>query len=231
MIIYFFNNNELNFNNINNILNSNDFSLSNFGDNINTFNILPLNKSFYDYTEDELLQYAIPLIKDQSGCRFLQEKIKSNQYFANENLFPTIKNNIKELACDPFGNYFLQVLIEVLTYDNINILLDLIQTDFTYICICPHGTRVIQKIIEKIFTYEELMKKFISNLDSKDLGIIFKSPYGNHIIQKFLSTIHNPEYTKFIYNYTLDNFMEIAATKHGVCVIQKCVSEGDQEQR
>ena len=227
----YFNNNELNFNNINNILNSNDFSLSNFGDNINTFNILPLNKSFYDYTEDELLQYAIPLIKDQSGCRFLQEKIKSNQYFANENLFPTIKNNIKELACDPFGNYFLQVLIEVLTYDNINILLDLIQTDFTYICICPHGTRVIQKIIEKIFTNEELMKKFISNLNSKDLGTIFKSPYGNHIIQKFLSTIHNPEYTKFIYNYTLDNFMEIAATKHGVCVIQKCVSEGTQEQR
>ena len=233
----YFNNNEININNINfnsninNILNSNDFSLNNFGDNINIFNSLPINKSFYDYTDDELLQYAIPLIKDQSGCRFLQEKIKSNQYFANEQLFPTIKNNIKELACDPFGNYFLQVLIEVLTYDNVNILLDLIQNGFTYICICPHGTRVIQKIIEKIFTNAQLMNKFISILNSKDLGTIFKSPYGNHIIQKFLSTVHNQEYTKFIYNYTLSNFMEIAETKHGVCVIQKCVSEGDEEQR
>lgn len=64
-----------------------------------------------------------------------------------------------------------------------------------------------------------------------DLGIIFKSPYGNHIMQKYLIMIHSPEHTEFIYNYIYENFMEIARTKHGVCVIQKCVSEGDEKKR
>ena len=224
-----FNINDLNLNNIN--FTNNDFNINNFTENLNVINMLPLNKSFYDYTDDELIQYAIPLIKDQSGCRFLQDKIKTNQFFANDKLFPQIKFNLKELGCDPFGNYFLQVLIEVLAYDNLNLLLDLIKEEFTTICICPHGTRVIQKIIEKIAPIPDLLAKFINNLNTKDLGIICKSAYGNHIMQKFLTTIHNPECTKFIYDYVFENFMEISETKHGVCVIQKCVSEGDENQR
>ena len=208
-----------------------DFNFNYFQEGLNRMNMLPLNKSFYDYTDDELIQYSIPLIKDQSGCRFLQDKIKSNQYFANEKLLPQIKNNLKELCCDPFGNYFLQVLIDTLSYENMNIFLDLIQKDFKDICICPHGTRVMQKMIEKIYNIPVLMNKFISYLNSKELGIIFKSPYGNHIMQKFLETIHSPEYTQFIYKFTFDNFMEIAKTKHGVCVIQKCVSEGNENER
>ena len=228
-------NNQINFNNIDinnlNINFNNEFNINNFNENINSMNILPLNKSFYDYTDDELLEYAIPLIKDQSGCRFLQDKIKTNQNFGNEQLFPKIQNDIKELCCDPFGNYFLQVLIDTLSFDNIDKLLSLIKNDFTNICICPHGTRVIQKLIEKICSIPDLMNKFINDLNCKDLGIIFKSPYGNHIMQKFLTTIHMSKYTKFIYDYTFDNFMEIAETKHGVCVIQKCVSEGDEKQR
>ena len=228
--------NELNFNNFNpngNINTNFDFNNYDYYENINnnSTSLLPSNKSFYDYTDDELLQYSIILIKDQSGCRFLQEKIKINQNFANEKLFQGIKYYLKELSCDPFGNYFLQVLLDILTYDNLDEFLNFIQKDFLYICISPHGTRVIQKIIEKIFSIHNLMNKFVNMIISEDLGIIFRSPYGNHIMQKMLTTVHSPEYTEFIYNYTLNNFMEIAGTKHGVCVIQKCVTEGDIKQR
>lgn len=228
--------NDINFNNFNpnekcNInfdFNNYDFNESNNND---TIKLLPSNKSFYDYTDDELLQYSIILIKDQSGCRFLEEKIQINQSFANEKLFPGIKYYLKELSCDPFGNYFLQVLLDILSYENIDEFLNYIKNDFLYICITIHGTRVIQKIIEKIFPYQNLMTKFVNMIISQDLGIIFKSPYGNHAIQKMLTTVHSPEYTGFIYDCTLNNFMEIAKTKHGVCVIQKCVTEGDMKQK
>ena len=227
-------NNEIKFN-----LNSmgNNFKNTIFSSNyiseskINRMNLLPLNKSFYDYTDEEILQYAIPLIKDQSGCRFLQEKLKSNKYFVNEQLFPTIQDNLKELACDSFGNYFLQVLLDILSYDNLIKILDLFKKDFTIICTCSHGTRVIQKLVEKVSSDQILLNKFINNINMNDLGIIFKSPYGNHIMQKYLTMIHSPEHTEFIYNYIYENFMEIARTKHGVCVIQKCVSEGDEKKR
>ena len=92
-----------------------------------------------EYSDEEILNISVQLIKEQVGCRYMQEKIKSDHNFANELLFPKIKNNLKELSCDSFGNYFLQALIEILTFDNINKLFDITQKDFTDICISPHG--------------------------------------------------------------------------------------------
>ena len=160
----------------------------------------------------------------------MQEKIKSDHNFANELLFPKIKNNFKELCCDSFGNYFMQAFIEILTFDNINKFFDMTQSEFTDICVSPHGTRVIQKLIEKISSTPILINRFIYNLNNKDLSFIFKSPYGNHSIQKFLSS-NISEYCNFIFNHVYKNFMDIAKSKHGVCIIQKCVSEGDEVHR
>ena len=192
-----------------------------------TLNGLPSGKSFYEYSDEDIIKYAIPLIKDQSGCRFLQERIKLNKSFMIEKLFPAIQNNLYELGCDAFGNYFLQALIDIFSVDNLTLFLDLIRNFFTKMCTDQHGTRVIQKIIEQVSLNQTLVAKIENILNCKDLGIIMKSPYGNHIIQKYIISIRFKEYTKFIYDYIILNFMEIAETKHGVCVIQKCVSEGD----
>ena len=192
---------------------------------------LPSGKSFYEYTNDELVKYAIPLIKDQSGCRFLQEKLKTTKQFMEEKLFPSIQNNLSELGCDAFGNYFLQALIDIFSSQNLDLFLDLIKDNFKNMCTNQHGTRVIQKIIDKVSNDENLSKKLEKILNTKDLGLIIKSPYGNHIVQKFLTCIHFKELTKFIYDYIFLNFMNVAESKHGVCVIQKCVSEGEENQR
>ena len=229
--------NDIQTNNIsNNIYNQNIFNninknkINNIdGNNYNKINFK--NKNFFELSDEEILNSATQIINDQLGCRFMQEKIKSNHNFANELLFPKIKYHLKEISNDCFGNYFLQVLIDILSFDNINKFFDMTQKDFTDICISPHGTRVIQKIIDKIAATPILMNRFIYNLNSKDLGIIFKSPYGNHMIQKFLVTNHTSEYSNFIFYYIYKNFLDIADSKHGVCVIQKCVSEGDEKQR
>ena len=192
---------------------------------------LPSGKSFYEYTNDELVKYAIPLIKDQSGCRFLQEKLITTKQFMEEKLFPSIQNNLSELGCDAFGNYFLQALIDIFSSQNLNLFLELIKDNFKNMCTNQHGTRVIQKIIDKVSNVENLSKKLEKILNTKDLGLIIKSSYGNHIVQKFLTCIHFKELTKFIYDYILLNFMNVAESKHGVCVIQKCVSEGEENQR
>ena len=216
-----------NMQNSTNILNNNELnenSKTNEGIN-KTANI------FMEYNDIQLAKIANILIRNQEGCRYLQKKIKNSPDFANNILFAEIKNNIKELSCDPFGNYFFQVLIDDLNFENINLFLDNSQKDFSYICRSRHGTRVIQKLIEKISSTPLLINKLIYNLSSKDLGQIFKSPYGNHVIQKLLECIISPEYYSFIFKYIFENFTEIARTKHGVCVIQKCVSVGDKIQR
>ena len=216
--------------NINNNKVIQNISNNNITENSNNNNHNSSNVNYYEYSNEEILNLSIELIKEQVGCRFMQEKIKNDHNFANELLFPKIQNYLKELSCDSFGNYFLQAFIEILTFDNINKVFDLIQNDFTDICISPHGTRVIQKLIEKISSTPILINKFIYNLNNKDLGIIFKSPYGNHVIQKFLAS-NILEYSNFIFNYVYKNFMDIAKSKHGVCIIQKCVNEGDENHR
>ena len=223
----------------NNTINKNIYNnnICNINNNINTNNYNIINntffqkKNFYEYTDEEILHFSVQIINDQIGCRFMQEKIRNNHSFANELLFPKIKYNLKEICCDAYGNYFSQALIDILSFDNINMFFDMTQNVFTDICISPHGTRVIQKIIDKISATPILLNRFIYNLNSKDLGIIFKSPYGNHMIQKFLQTVHLSEYSNFIFFYVYKNFLDIADSKHGVCVIQKCVSEGDEKQR
>ena len=232
--------NSINNNNNNNIINMNNNISNDINNNIktnfnnindNSINQQLVNKNYYEYSEEEILNNAINLIKDQYGCRFIQEKIKDNNYFANELLFPRIKYNLKELCCDCFDNYFLQLMIDILSFDNINKFFDMTQNEFTEICISPHGTRVIQKIIDKISATPLLMNRFIYNLNSKDLGVIFKSPYGNHSIQKFLEITHSSEYSNFIFIYIYNNFLDITNSKHGVCVVQKCINEGDEKQR
>ena len=190
--------------NINNNQDNQNIINNNSTENSKINNHNSSNDNYYEYSNEEILNLSIELIKEQVGCRFMQEKIKNEHNFANELLFQKIQNNLKELSCDSFGNYFLQAFIEILTFDNINKLFDLIQKDFTDICISPHGTRVIQKLIEKISSTPILINKFIYNLNNKDLGIIFKSPYGNHVIQKFLAS-NILEYCNFIFNYVYKN--------------------------
>ena len=193
-----------------------------------------LNKNinnFTKYNDIRLRKNGNILIKKKAECLYLIDRIKNDPDFANNVLFPEIKNNIKELSCDPFGNYFFQALFDVLNFENINSFLDYSQKDIRYICTSPHGTHVIQKLVEKICFIPLLINKLIYNLCSKDLGKIFKSPHGNHIIQKILTCGISHEYYNFIYKYIFENFLEIAKTKYGVCVIQQCISVGNNIQR
>ena len=65
----------------------------------------------------------------------------------------------------------------------------------------------------------------------QNIGTLFKSSYGNFLIQKFLTLINNPELTKFIYDYIYKQFISLSKSKYGVCVIEKALTQGDEIQR
>ena len=127
--------------------------------------------------------------------------------------------------------YLIQNLIDVLSYENLNVFLTLIQENLFDICLTENGSRVIQKLLEKIYLYPLLMNKLIYSLNKKDIGILFKSAYGNHLIQKYLTIIKDNQLTNFIFIYLYKNFMDLARSKYGVCVIQRGLSEGNEIQR
>ena len=211
-------------NQINNYVTNNIIKINNFYPNENDINLKIQN-------HNKLNINPITLIKDKFGCIMIKNKILSDPNYANEILFPQIKNNLKDLCCDNFGNYFLQSYLDIITFDNLNTFLNSLNDNFTEICLSPYGTRIIQKIIDKIAFTPILINKFTFILNNKDFKTICNSQYGNHVVQRFLSALHSSEYTNIIYNNIYKNFLEFANNKHGVFIVQKCISEGNEIQR
>ena len=136
-----------------------------------------------------------------------------------------------ELCCDFFGHSLIKTLLDVLNYENISLFLSIIQENLYEICLTETGSRVIQKLIEKIQYFPILLNKFIFILNSKNMRILICSPYSSFVIQKYISTIKNNEYKVFLYDFIFNNFIGLVKEKHGVCVIQKMLLEADEGQR
>ena len=91
----------------------------------------------------------------------------------------------------------MQILLDILTYDNIDAFISYTDESLYDICLTEPGSRLIQKLIEKIKSEPLLLNKFVFNLSNKNIGILFNSPYGNHILQKYLSIIKKKRIHKF----------------------------------
>ena len=53
---------------------------------------------------------------------------------------------------------------------------------------------------------------------------------GNHVIQKCLHE-YSLDDSQFVYDEFLDGCYEIATHKHGCCVLQKCITKADPENK
>ena len=222
------NNNNNKFPQYNNKVNKPNTNIYQMKNNLNNQNIY---NNLNNIDDVNLAKMSLNLIKTQLGFKILDERAKSNNKFANELLFPELINNLSNICCDILGNMLIQTLIDVLSSENLDLFLSSIQEQLFDICLTEHGSRAIQKLLERIHSNPLLMNKLIFYLNQKDIGILFKSGYGNHLIQKYLVIIKNVELTNFIYNYLYKNFLDIASSKYGVCVIQKGLSEGNIIQR
>ena len=203
-------------------------SINNY--NQNNLNIISINNNLIN-DNNYLANNVMYLIKNQTGNYILQKKLLEDYRFANDVLFPRIKNNLKEIICDFFGNSLIKTLLDILTYENIDLFINLTEESLYDICLTEPGSRVIQKLIEKINDYPLLLNKFVYNLSKKNIGILFKSPYGNYILQKYLSVVKKKEFKNFIYEYIFNNFIILIREKHGVCVLQKSLVEADNDQK
>jgi len=92
----------------------------------------------------------------------------------------------------------------------------------------PHGTRVLQKLIE-VLSNDELISLF-TKLFSPNILNFIKDINGNHIIQKFIFTVQSPK-NQFLYDRINSQIIEIGTHKHGCCVLQKCIEGGIPSQR
>ena len=162
-----------NFNKINDDLSelstNEDLSNKNYKENIN-YSELYLNQNI-DYEKipkDEIIKNCNYICKNQKGCRYLQQLLDENHKLASSKIFYLIKNNIKDISTDSFGNYFVQKVIKYLNNNQIKEILNNINKNFLDICFNQHGTRVIQKLIDKIQNDDSLFTNISLNMSIKE---------------------------------------------------------------
>lgn len=187
-----------------------------------------------DYVSWEDLSGKIAaLAKDQHGCKFLQRLIESATREQIDMLFYEVIDYVGGLIADPFGNYVVQKLIEVISEEQrTRVLRMLTRTDFQLVRICldVHGTRAVQKLLNCI-TNPLQVSLVVSALNQGAVALI-KDSNGHHVIQHSVKHF-SPQDNKYILKQVAEKCFEIATNKSGCCVLQRCVeySEGEHRDR
>ena len=186
--------------------------------------------NFPSFSEDELIKYSLLLVKNQKACMFLQEKLNNNKLFS-KNLYISIKDKIVDLMYGGFSNYFVQKLIENLPLKYIEEILNQIITSesFTILGLDPHGTRVLQKILESIVQSQQTLSIFTDILMKNIHKFIF-NPNANHIIIKYASCVSYPN-NQIIFDYLSKNIIPLSHKKNSCCAFQKCIEVANPEQK
>ena len=179
---------------------------------------------------EEIIKNCYTICKNQTGCRFLQRKIDENPKISSELIYPIISDKIRELTLDSFGNYFIQKIIEQLSINQLNEILNgQISGNFLEICLNPHGTRVIQKLLERIYNNQYLLNIFHNLLIPNLLEIVLNSN-STHIIIKYITLVKYPQ-NETVVNFIKQNLFSIATHKHSCCTLQKVIENVDSNQR
>ena len=180
---------------------------------------------YINLTIPELCQNILNLAKDQAGCRHIQTKIDEDPVNSIPIIFKSALQYFVEISMDTFGNYLIQKLFSQLKEGDFYSIITIIAPHILELGANPHGTRVIQHLINFLKT-DKLVDYFISIIKPVTVPLI-KELNGTHIIQKISEDF--PEKGQFIYELILKNAPSIATHRHGCCVLQRYIINKEDE--
>ncbi|KAL1224509.1 putative pumilio [Cardamine amara subsp. amara] len=171
------------------------------------------------------------MAKDQHGCRLLQRIFEDGSALDAMIIFNEVIPHVVELMMDPFGNYLMQKLLDVCNEEQKTQIVLMATSEpgqLIRISLNAYGTRVVQRLVESIDTRKQI-SLVKSALRPGFLNLI-RDLNGNHVIQRCLQCL-NTEDNEFIFNDATKFCIDIATHRHGCCVLQKCISYSNGQQR
>ena len=233
-------------NNLNYINNVNDFSRYNNVNNVYNINLLNNNlnnnsnnksnnvkdNKYLNMNLSEITNKLDIIAKKQPGCRFLENLIKTN-----ENSFEIINNifypklfwvKLYELCNDLFGNYFIQTIIPKLNDKNMISFTNLVINNLLKLCLNPHGTRVVQVLIENIKDNKNNLLILLTNYLAKIMDKLINDLNGSFVLMHYAKEIKNND---IIYNFLNNNIVEICTKSYSCSALQKFIDLGTNIQK
>ncbi|XP_024972040.1 pumilio homolog 12-like [Cynara cardunculus var. scolymus] len=179
----------------------------------------------------ELKGRIYALAKDQNGCRILQAMFERPTMEEVQMVLSEVVDSISDLMKDQFGNYLVQKLVVLCNNDQkLQILISLIKvpTNIILVCMNPHGTRAVQKLLENLKDPNQI--KLVMKALHHGAATLANDPNGHHVIQYCLVNFHS-DINKPILTEIADECFKVATDRSGCCVLQACVEHSRGEVR
>ncbi|XP_010274377.1 PREDICTED: pumilio homolog 12-like [Nelumbo nucifera] len=147
---------------------------------------------------------------------------------------PSLQSSFLPLAppaYDAFGNYLVQKLIEVCNENQRTEILHVVtkeKFELVAICLNPHGTRAVQKLLEHLTTPQQISCIMLALRPSA--VTLTNNMNGHHVILHCLKNFSNED-NRYLLNAVADHCVEIATDRSGCCVLQQCVEHAQGEPR
>jgi len=200
--------------------------------NVITVNTTPLKSKYYSMSLNEIANHLFTIAKKQTGCRYLQKliSISEKEDLVNKSFYPKLYPiKLFELCNDLFGNYFVQKMIPYLNFDNLFSFTNLIIKHLEILCLNPHGTRVVQILLNKIKNNNNLLNLFTNSLIPL-MPKLINDLNGSFVIITYALEIPFPK-NNIIYTFLNNNIIEICSNSYSCSAIQKCIDIGNQVQK
>ncbi|KAF2619940.1 hypothetical protein F2Q68_00039350 [Brassica cretica] len=157
-------------------------------------------------------KYCAEIAAHRHGCCVLQCCVANIVALQRDRLVDEISRNALQLSQDSFGNYVVQYIIVQ------NVPAGKLQFRMHYVKLATQkfSSHVVEKCLKH---YPESRAEIVCELTSvPNFEYRLKDPFGNYVIQTALCK------TKFVLEVATKYCAEIAAHRHGCCVLQCCVA-------
>ena len=224
--------NNLNF--INNMFDFND-NMDNMGNisNISNKDISnSLTNKYLNMTFLEISNKLDIIAKKQPGCRYLENLIKTNENsyeIINKIFFKKLYwEKLLELSNDLFGNYFIQAIIPELDSNNLISFTNLVNNNLLKLCLNPHGTRVVQVLIENIKDNKYNLLILLTNYLLRIMEKLINDLNGSFVLMHYAEEVKEND---IIYNFLNKNIVEICTKTYSCSALQKFIDLGTNKQK
>ena len=163
----------------------------------------------------------INVIKSHKGSRIFQNYLKNTHSDILHQILNEILPCLNELIIDPYANYFCKKLFTYLNQKDRNEYLNAIKNNLIELSCNSIGTYPIQGIIELIESKSE--KTLIINSIKFYIYKLAFDPFGCHVIEKIICYFEE-DLISFIYDFIINNFLDLSYNQNGICIIKKFVS-------
>ncbi|PKU59104.1 Putative pumilio like 7, chloroplastic [Dendrobium catenatum] len=173
---------------------------------------------------DDVIGRVYLMAKNQHGCRFLQKKLtQCSQEDIDEILFEIICH-IVELITHPFGNYFVQKLLELCNEVQMTLILKVITrtTGELFRMSCDmHGFTTDDILLLSLSLPPLILFLLVVECYT---GEDFMSLYGeeNYVVQ-FVLDLKDPRTIAAVLNQLKGNYEHLSMQKYGSNVVEKCL--------